>query len=771
MLKTVVVSLGAIKTFCPQFQARLGVRIASIICCCILWNSLPANAQSIKEKQDPPEKKADAATIELAPVVLSSPDDAPEGWQGAPEWVYGTPAAISVIGREKVAQENVRSTADLLEDVAGVAVADNPQDPGISINIRGLQDQNRVNVMIDGARQNFQKAGHASTGKVYIDQSFVRQIAIEKSAKTGVGGAGAIGGLVNFRSIQASDILTTGNDFGVEAKAATGTNAYNFNGNIAAAYKINDAISVVAGISKKSLSTYKAGKSGNLRENRHGDPVVFTGSKSLSWLTKVNFSPDNDHSAELSVLGFNDDVSSSTIYGTYPIHSKISNTTGTFRYRWNPESSFFDLKTHFWANRTHNDEYMPARSKRSAIDTDYVMNSFGGSLENISQFSLSNADIVWTYGLEAFRDFAETSPVSHDPSEDPHKVWFGSEPSGMRSVLSGFSNLNVSLDQFIELGAGLRYDYYKLNGTAKVVSEVDFAMNMTSFNALSASSKGSRISPEVHLAINPIEGIQLFGKYSEAIRFPTIMETYLGGKHIGSVPVAFQPNTELEPELAKTWEAGLNASVDSLLFEDDRFRLKTTYFKRVVSNYITRGYRKRIVGVSGVPRYELPFNAIGYVNLIDPVAMEGIEADINYDAGFVFASLGVSKTFFDIARARYASKADGVPDTVNDAIFAQNVPPETKVVATGGVRLLDKALELGARYAHVVPQKQLGASATSYHLKQFSVIDLFGSYKFNKNAQLNINVDNLLDTAYVDPMTSDFPSPGRTVSASLNIKF
>ena len=201
----------------------------------------PTYAQAVLETQN-----ADSLELEesdLPPVIVTATDK-PVGYQGAPEWVYDAPYVVSVIGREEIKNTSVRSAADLFEQMPGVVIANNPQDTGISINVRGLQDMNRINVTVDGARQNFQKAGHNETGRVYIDPAFIRQVEVEKSATSNAGGAGALGGTVKFETIKASDILEPDKNYGVEGQLATGSNEYNFEGNVAAAARVNDTAQV-----------------------------------------------------------------------------------------------------------------------------------------------------------------------------------------------------------------------------------------------------------------------------------------------------------------------------------------------------------------------------------------------------------------------------------------------------------------------------------------------------------------------------------------------
>ena len=99
------------------------------------------------------------------------------------------------------------------------------QNPGMTVNIRGLQEQGRVNVMIDGARQNFQQAGHDAVSFVYVDPELIGGVVVEKGPTSTVGGAGVIGGVVSMRTLEADDILLPGKNYGIRSRATTGTNA------------------------------------------------------------------------------------------------------------------------------------------------------------------------------------------------------------------------------------------------------------------------------------------------------------------------------------------------------------------------------------------------------------------------------------------------------------------------------------------------------------------------------------------------------------------
>lgn len=97
--------------------------------------------------------------------------------------------------------------SDALNAVPGLNVQEDADDPSSVINVRGLQDFGRVNVMIEGARQNFQRSGHGGNGQVYLEPSLIKSADVTRGPVATVYGSGAIGGVVNFNLIDPSDFI------------------------------------------------------------------------------------------------------------------------------------------------------------------------------------------------------------------------------------------------------------------------------------------------------------------------------------------------------------------------------------------------------------------------------------------------------------------------------------------------------------------------------------------------------------------------------------
>ena len=113
-------------------------------------------------------------------------------------------AGASVITSGEIKQQQPSSIADMLQNVPGVASEVTPNDPGQSINIRGMQDFGRVNILIDGARQDYQISGHNANGTFYLDPQFVGQADIVRGPVSNIYGSGGIGGVVSFTTLEST---------------------------------------------------------------------------------------------------------------------------------------------------------------------------------------------------------------------------------------------------------------------------------------------------------------------------------------------------------------------------------------------------------------------------------------------------------------------------------------------------------------------------------------------------------------------------------------
>ena len=126
------------------------------------------------------------------------------------EAVYSTPASVSTAGKGELDTFGQIDTSDVLRSMPGTFTRESPQNPGMAVNIRGLEGSGRVNMMIDGVRQNFRFTGHEAQGFAYVDPVLLAGVDIARGAVSTVGGAGALVGVANLRTLDVDDISNRG---------------------------------------------------------------------------------------------------------------------------------------------------------------------------------------------------------------------------------------------------------------------------------------------------------------------------------------------------------------------------------------------------------------------------------------------------------------------------------------------------------------------------------------------------------------------------------
>jgi TonB-dependent heme/hemoglobin receptor len=712
-----------------------------------------------------------------APGAAPAGDSQPKGFQGTPDWVYNTPTSVSVISRETIEQRAPRNTSDLFQDMSGVWTPTDRQNPGMTVNIRGLQEQGRVNVTIDGARQNFQQAGHGAVSTVYVDPELIGSVVVEKGPISTVGGAGVIGGIVTMRTLEADDILLPGKDHGIRSRAITGTNAFRYTTSHAAAAR-NENVEFVTAVSRKETGAYKPGQNGELEYVGPGEPVTFTNQNNWSGLSKLTLRPTPDQTLRFGYVALKNSFSTGT--GQYIDTNQLVTQTATADYFWKP-NPLIDLAAKAWWSSTDNHQFRPPRSSYGYFDLKYGLTSFGSSVSNTSRFDIPLFDVEWISGVEYFKDQTKTGVIT-DQTDPADAEWFsGPTPAGARDISSAFSQIKLKQGKWLELIAGGRYDLYSLSGSGNFISACNTATGGIENCTLpfSVDKSEGRFSPTFTVAVTPLNGLQIYGKYAEGFRPPQIMETLQYGRHVGN-GVLFGPNPNLQPEISKTFEAGANVKYDNVFFQGDGFRAKAAIFETKVDNFITTGTGR--FPQAGTYT-ELVQTAYVFVNLLGPTTtMKGFELEASYDTGtaYIGGSYTSLKTTYDgVFDPFFAGPPDGnaylpfLPKWEREYYFIF-VPPKEKYTLDGGLRFFNRKLTVGGRMTYVAPTIPITSDELlqTYEQKSYHLYGLYLSFALNENLTARVNVDNLLDKAYVDAMgTPTYPAPGRTITFSMQGKF
>ncbi|MFT3966180.1 MAG: TonB-dependent hemoglobin/transferrin/lactoferrin family receptor [Sphingobium sp.] len=454
------------------------------------------------------------------------------GAAGGADEIFVAPRAVSIVTREEMDRTPARHAADLISEVPGVTSPVNRLNPGLAVNIRGMQDFGRVNMMIDGMRQNFVQNGHQQrNGQMYVDPELITGVTIERGPRNTVHGAGAIAGTVDFRTIGPEDILDGDSDrIGAQLRASTGLggegNGVNFLGSAAVAGRLTGNLEVIAAYSRRDIGDYDIGTKGKQLfypsiQDEAGNELV-TGIKYASQLQESALAKARltlgDHQFQLSYLGtwisYNNvgdmyggsDSDETGTFWSQIGHSRVGAENFAFDYSWKPDSNWIDLKLKLYHVNTRSRNYTDAKyptdgtagrvdmawslgfCEQEEIPTDWATScgygygmdqllrtrTYGVQLDNSSRFNLGGkTTLTANYGVEFFQDRTH-SDVTIDREGrivDTYNQYGQGDtlnPRGRRSMGSLFANIEVKNDLYT-LGAGLRYERFWLTGKTQVL--------------------------------------------------------------------------------------------------------------------------------------------------------------------------------------------------------------------------------------------------------------------------------------------------------------
>lgn len=670
------------------------------------------------------------------------------------EYAIDALAPVSTLRTEQLQQINATRIGDLFQGMPGVTTSSSAQEGSTSINIRGLQDWGRVNVVVDGARQNYARIGHTSgAGSFFLDPELIGGVDVVRGPTSNIFGSGAIGGVVSFRTKDVEDILRPGQTWGFAGTlAGAGGSSFNTLASFFAASRMNPNAEYVIGATYRHNDPYKSG---------NGTFIPNSGQDAASILAKATFRPADGHAIKISGIIQDNQFTSGpmALSGVVRDWNAVSSTlTANWRYS-KPEDRLYDFSGTVYWNRVDNTSTVlavgapffvgPPPPLDPAVfygpvgnQAKYLIDTIGFDANNTSRFDTGAIRHALTYGGDFFNDDVA--------NRDSAGFGAGYNPKGTRQIFGGFVQLKSNYSTWLETITAIRYDNYHLEGNHYIT------------NAL-ISTEGDRLSPKFTLGITPVTGFQVYATYAEGYRAPAVTETIVSGIHpFPNFP--FLPNPNLRPEVGKTSEIGLNIKQDNLLVSGDKLRIKANYFENNVDDYID-GIGVG-AGANGCP-IAAPFFCFQYQN-VQRARINGFEFESTYDRGNWFATVSGHAI-----RGRDLTNGDPL----------NNIPPDM-VAVTLGARLMEQRLVIAMRWAAYAAKKrsdlpaddplvQNGLVADEYAqfvTGSYNLVNLYASYDVNPGLQAFLQIQNLLNEEY-KVYNYEFASPGITVWAGIRYRF
>jgi hemoglobin/transferrin/lactoferrin receptor protein len=690
------------------------------------------NAQAgTPEKEAASTKAASGKTTRLDQITVVSRTG---------ESAMETMASASHVDQEEIERRMASTPTDVLFGVPGITGQADARRANSSVNIRGLQDFGRVAVIVDGARQDFQRSDHGTQSTFWIDPELIQSVDVIRGPVANTYGSGAIGGVVFFDTKDAGDFLKPD-----ERWAVSETGRYESNGNgwttsTTGAYRFSDSADILGNIVYRDYGDYKDGG---------GDRQAGTGFDALGGMLKGTFRPTDYSELKLGWIGTSDGWNE--ISGGVPTYDlDLKQNTFTARYNvTDPARTWLDLHVNASYNKTTLDQtalveiknrYDPVTGLLTPVpagsQSTYDIGTLSFDIWNTSRFETGAVSHELTYGGDWASDDVETGGTAGGNSFYT--------PSGRRTVWGAYIQDKASWD-WLEVVAGLRYDNYSLKGDG-------------------IKSTGDRLSPRITVGVTPfqsagLDGLQFYGTYAEGYRSPSLSETLISGLHPATVVFPFLPNPNLRPETGKTWEFGVNYRTDSLIAANDALRLKAAYFHSDIDDYID-GNSDIPAGTGacpavppGVPVFD-PAHGVftGYIPFCSQyqnfakAKIQGYELEGVYDADWGYA--GLSASFINGHTISYEGERADLITT-----------PSAQVTGQLAFKFLEDRLIVGSEVQY--NRKPKGNPIA----RDYTLVNAFASYRVNDNFKFDFRVDNIFDTKYANPLNRDVDSRQRPVPA------
>ncbi|ECF6073602.1 TonB-dependent hemoglobin/transferrin/lactoferrin family receptor [Salmonella enterica subsp. houtenae] len=470
---------------------------------------------------------------------------------GNPRSAFEAPMMVSVIDTADPENQTAASAADLLHSVPGITLSGTGRTNGQDVNLRGY-DRRGVLVLVDGVRQGTD-TGHLNS--TFLDPALIKRVEIVRGPSALLYGSGALGGVIAYNTVNASDLLMESQQYGFRVFGTGGTGDHSL-GMGASAFGRTDNLD--------GLIAWSSRDRGDLRQ---GDGSTAPNDESINnMLAKGTWKIDGAQALSGSLRYYNNaaqepknpqEVAATSASNPMTDRSTIQRDM-QLSYKLAPQGNDWlsAESTVYWSEARINAQNLDNTNEYREQTTK------GGKVENRSRlFTDSFASHLLTYGGEYYRQ--EQKPGGATTGFPEAKIDFS----------SGWLQDEITLrDLPVTLLGGTRYDNYR--GSSDGYADVD----------------ADKWSSRAGMTISPIDWLMLFGSYAQAFRAPTMGEMYNDSKHfsIGRFYTNYWvPNPNLRPETNATQEYGFGLRFDNLMLSDDALEFKASYFDTNAKDYIS----------------------------------------------------------------------------------------------------------------------------------------------------------------------------------------
>lgn len=661
-----------------------------------------------------------------------------------------TPQAVTVVGQEDIDREQATLIGDILKRIPGVNTSGSDRAFGQTFNIRGVGapenagEEGRIIVNVDGVNKFYEQY---RMGGFFSDPELYKTVEVLRGpASSTLYGSGALGGVINFTTKDASDFIEPGQNGALRLKGSYSSNEKGYLSSFVLAQRLSpDAEFLVTG-NYRTANNYSTGDGLEVRSSFFdtwsglAKATANVGDEGRIRLSYQRWDSDADRQ-DYAQSGTDTLIRGGPMFGLIDRHV-VDDTIVTSYENPFEDNDWLDLIISGSYSNTKAEQRnatgnpmmgLSCATSQLFCDTDYGYLTAQFSIENTSEFHGDSWDNYLTYGWQ----LAHQQRTAKVLTGTAGGIGFHPEGKDLRNGI--FVQNEFVWDDKLTIIPGVRFDTRSLSPGAST--------------GVTAGFEDTAVSPKIAAHYRFNENVAVFGSFVHTERFPTIDEVF----STTSSRSVFLPSFGLQKEKSNNWEGGIALSGYDMIRPGDSVQMKTTYFHNSIDDLIALN-----------PNLTAGFNAVeGYQN-INRARIHGVEVEIAYDSDYVFASAGYSHTI-----GRNATNGQHLT-TVAPHEFSFNV----------GGRLPDRDVEFGLKSRIVAgPQDSCRDSATSVACpgaspsrfsESFNVHDIYLSWtpkggQFT-GLEVQVGVDNVFDRNYKEFLNNDF-SKGRTFKISLARKF
>jgi hemoglobin/transferrin/lactoferrin receptor protein len=702
------------------------------------------------------------------------------------------PATVDVISRRQMEERQTRDIQDAVRYIPGVSVerVTSGVDPWKNLGgftVRGLSG-NRVAITVDGVRV-MERITDGT--RDLIDLPYMRSIEIMRGPASVLWGADALGGLVAFQTMNPQDLIR-GNERGWVARLHTSFDSFTrsiiktamagvtLSPNVEAIFSISHGTAL-----QPTYSTARAdGGIWGCPAIRYLPCNIADPTRSHTWnmFGKLIWRPADDHEFRLTGEHYNRMSVVTQLYdynaiatggwrnGDYMRDQLMERQRITLSHAWTPGWGWIDaVRTNlsFSPQRRSLDSNryqtgtLPANlnQQRHTYDVlNYSERFYQGDVQLTSSFNLGPSRHTFTYGFQgdmARTDYFRQSTVTN--------LTTGVVTS---TIAGGFNFANATttradfyvqdeiklLDDRWTIIPGIRWANYRM--TPRLGAGYQIVPGAEPREVTS-----SRFVPQIGTIFKLTDIYSVYARYGEGFKMPTAQQLYLSLPNGGGAGVSLVPNPNLQPESARSYEAGFRGRFERGWFSIGAF-------------YTT--HKNFIVNFAAVP------NSTDLTNAnLSAVTLWGIEGSGEYR---LTDDLHVTAGFsYQFGNQRETPTSAQVPFNAASPFNG-----------TLGVRWFKRDWNLDgeviSRFSAPVTRTSL---PTLYKPSGWFVLDAFVNWKPRENVTLRAGVQNIFDTRYfqnlgtgttytVVPASAAVAQtnplelqvqPGRTFKTSLTVDF